>query len=235
MIATVRHVAEDGERRIVAEPCGPYQVHGNVPIRRLRPVYSEYGEPMTWEVTERFDPKPVVFLCRCGHSRRKPFCDSSHTGLPFDGDDGAPQTTYDERARTFDVPGIVVRDDRMLCEHAGFCGTRITSIWKLLDDRATEDTTVRAQVITMIERCPSGALTFRLTADGSDLEPDLPASIGVVDDGPLFVSGNIPIERADGTPLETRNRVTLCRCGESAIRPLCDGTHKKTGFSDPSD
>jgi CDGSH-type Zn-finger protein len=38
------------------------------------------------------------------------------------------------------------------------------------------------------------------------------------------------VERADGVPLETRNRVTLCRCGQSANKPLCDGTHRTVGF-----
>ncbi len=36
---------------------------------------------------------------------------------------------------------------------------------------------------------------------------------------------------ADGQPLETRNRITLCVCGESKKKSLCDGTHKSIGFS----
>jgi CDGSH-type Zn-finger protein len=44
--------------------------------------------------------------------------------------------------------------------------------------------------------------------------------------GSLWVTGNIPVERADGQPFETRNRVTLCGCGRSKIKPLCDGTHR---------
>ena len=47
--------------------------------------------------------------------------------------------------------------------------------------------------------------------------------------GPLWVTGGIPIERADGEPLERRNRVTLCRCGLSGQKPLCDGTHRGVG------
>jgi CDGSH-type Zn-finger protein len=38
---------------------------------------------------------------------------------------------------------------------------------------------------------------------------------------------------SDGTVLETRNRVTLCRCGESSNKPLCDGSHKEAGFTEP--
>ena len=81
----------------------------------------------------------------------------------------------------------------------------------------------------MVEKCPSGALTFRF--DGDDVEPLLPEAIAVTDDGPLWVTGGIPVEVA-GASLETRNRVTLCRCGASANKPLCDGTHKDVGFAD---
>ena len=67
-----------------------------------------------------------------------------------------------------------------------------------------------------------------------DIEPDLPEQIAVTteitSDGAVrasyWVTGNIPIERADGQPFEIRNRVTLCSCGESSIKPLCDGIHR---------
>jgi hypothetical protein len=86
--------------------------------------------------------------------------------------------------------------------------------------------------MAMVERCPSGALTYRLSDSEPDLEPDLPVAIGVVDDGPLFVTGGVAVARSDGEPFEVRNRVTLCRCGGSANKPLCDGTHKTNGFRD---
>jgi hypothetical protein len=102
----------------------------------------------------------------------------------------------------------------------------------MMKERATEDSVVRAQLMAMVERCPSGALTYRLPGAETDLEPALPVTIGVVDDGPLVVMGGVPVARSDGEPFETRNRVTLCRCGGSANKPLCDGTHKTIGFKD---
>jgi hypothetical protein len=89
-------------------------------------------------------------------------------------------------------------------------------------------------VIAMIERCPSGSLTYALATDQSDIEPDLPQQIAVTTeitaegpiDGPLWVTGNIPIERSDGQSWETRNRVALCSCGRSKNKPLCDGAHR---------
>ena len=63
------------------------------------------------------------------------------------------------------------------------------------------------------------------------VEPDLPVEVAVIPDGPLWVTGGIDITGSDGTPLERRNRVTLCRCGQSSSKPLCDGSHKEAGFS----
>ncbi|RUA28516.1 MAG: iron-binding protein, partial [Chloroflexi bacterium] len=63
------------------------------------------------------------------------------------------------------------------------------------------------------------------------IEPDLPKEVGVIPNGPIWITGGIPVQRSDGPPLETRNRVTLCRCGASSKAPLCDGTHKDIGFS----
>lgn len=51
-------------------------------------------------------------------------------------------------------------------------------------------------------------------------------------DGPLLVRGDIELEGEDGQPIERRRRtIALCRCGVSAIKPFCDGTHKAVGFT----
>jgi CDGSH-type Zn-finger protein len=58
-----------------------------------------------------------------------------------------------------------------------------------------------------------------------------PASITACPDGPLLVRGDIRLLDEHGESLASHRRtVALCRCGASAIRPLCDGTHKTIGF-----
>jgi uncharacterized Fe-S cluster protein YjdI len=129
---------------------------------------------------------------------------------------------------------IVVKRDYSLCTDAGFCGNRVTNIEKMVPH--TDDTQVRSQVMAMAERCPSGSFTYSVEKGEDDIEPDLPRQVAVTTEvksgdpiaGPLWVTGNIPVERADVQPLETRNRVTLCRCGRSGRKPLCDGTHRET-------
>ena len=217
-------------QKITVRPNGPYIVRGGIPLVLKTPVMSEHGEPLTWEKNAVLSTQNTYRLCRCGHSKTKPFCDGTHTLVDFDGFESADPGPVADRAKSYDGTKIIVKDDRSLCTHAGFCGNRVTNIWKMV--RETADTQVRSQVMAMVERCPSGALSFAVEADGENVEPDLPKEIAVIPDGPLWISGGVPIERRDGKPLETRNRMTLCRCGHSSQKPLCDGTHKKVGFSD---
>lgn len=50
--------------------------------------------------------------------------------------------------------------------------------------------------------------------------------------GPLLVTGEISL--ADGTGKEFglggRTTIGLCRCGQSANKPFCDGSHNRAGF-----
>jgi CDGSH-type Zn-finger protein len=220
-------------KRIRVQKDGPYIVCGNVPLVHKVQIVSEHGEPLAWKKDKVLETGEPYALCRCGQSRKKPFCDGAHSQAGFDGTESAD--IRPTRARQIILGGtrIVVRCDQLLCMNSGFCGTRQTNIQRLVHH--TDDTQVRALVIAMIEHCPSGSLTYRLAEGEPDVEPDLPEQIAVTTEitsagpiaGPLWVTGNIPIERADGQPFETRNRVTLCCCGLSGEQPLCDGTHRE--------
>lgn len=59
--------------------------------------------------------------------------------------------------------------------------------------------------------------------------------ITVLKDGPIEVAGPIAMIDATGAaqpPPETP--VYLCRCGQSATKPFCDGSHRKAGFKAPA-
>ncbi|MGH1488663.1 MAG: CDGSH iron-sulfur domain-containing protein [Acidimicrobiales bacterium] len=215
------------EQNITVAGGGPYLVKGSVPITSKSPIMSEHGEPLTWKTAPAGETKKRVALCRCGASENKPYCDGAHAAVDWDDTDNAPAGTYKERAQSHGGEGMEVFDDRPICVHAGFCGNQVTNVWKMA--AKTGDSQVRAQAMAMIERCPSGALTY--SVDGEMIEPDLPAEIAVIPDGPLWVGSGIEITRADGTTMEPRNRVTLCRCGQSGSKPLCDGSHKEAGFT----
>ena len=205
---------------------GPYTVTGDVPVARASKVVTDEGEPLTWRTGDVREHDGTYLLCRCGRSSDKPYCDGTHAEVDFDGTEQAPTGDYDDRAADYDGTGMVMHDDRGICAHAGFCGTARTNAWKMMAD--TDETATRSQVMAMVERCPSGALTY--SVEDERIEPALPQRVNVVADGPLWVTGGIPVQRADGEPLETRNRVALCRCGASGIKPLCDGSHADIGF-----
>lgn len=54
----------------------------------------------------------------------------------------------------------------------------------------------------------------------------------VNDNGPLRLEGDFTICDASGRPfgLAGRTVISLCRCGQSANKPFCDGQHARTGF-----
>lgn len=59
-------------------------------------------------------------------------------------------------------------------------------------------------------------------------------SITVCPQGPLLVRGDFIITDGAGAEIDNdRGTVALCRCGRSAIKPFCDGTHKLIGFDRP--
>lgn len=52
------------------------------------------------------------------------------------------------------------------------------------------------------------------------------ASVTVYPDGPLILRGEFELCDVDGAPIEAGRTVALCRCGRSALKPLCDGSHR---------
>jgi CDGSH-type Zn-finger protein/uncharacterized Fe-S cluster protein YjdI len=55
-------------------------------------------------------------------------------------------------------------------------------------------------------------------------------NIKALPDGPLQIVGNLEIQDEAGNTLFTGTKTALCRCGGSANKPFCDGTHTTTQF-----
>jgi CDGSH-type Zn-finger protein len=56
-------------------------------------------------------------------------------------------------------------------------------------------------------------------------------TIRVTENGPYLVQGNLEIRGAQGQEFVIFDRYALCRCGGSANKPFCDGTHARIGFN----
>ncbi len=87
------------------------------------------------------------------------------------------------------------------------------------------------RIIEQVKKCPSGALSYYMNAEADTNKETITESIvEVMENGPLLVYGNITVKDKDGNETH-RNKVTaFCRCGQSANKPYCDGTHTKVGF-----
>ena len=68
-----------------------------------------------------------------------------------------------------------------------------------------------------------------------DLQASLPASIQIARNGPYLVTNAPAIRTHLGQPLPVPPQLALCRCGGSARKPFCDGSHAGNGFSDAKD
>jgi CDGSH-type Zn-finger protein len=230
-------LSEASELKITVSQNGPYIVSGGVPLTRQIIEADEEGDSRDWRQAEAYDAAPEYNLCRCGNSQNKPFCDGSHLRVGFDGSESdTARIPYVEQAREYDGPERGLTDARQLCVGARFCDPNGT-VWRLV--ARTDDESVRELFDGMVGNCPSGRLISwnRRTADA--IEPSREPAIGVVEDpqlgvsGPLWVTGGIQIESgSDGYVYESRARLTLCRCGQSANKPFCDGTHAAIGFRD---
>jgi CDGSH-type Zn-finger protein len=206
---------------------GPYLVSSGGPLSKQIVVSDAEGTPVEWRTGQKYPAQESYALCRCGHSRNKPFCDGTHMQVKFNGSETADNTPYVEKAETTEGPELSLTDCEELCASARFCH-RAGGTWNLV----TESNNPQAKKIAIEEglACPSGRLVVWDKA-GKPQEPQYEPSIGLMEDpgsgvvGPILVRGGVPIKSADGMVYEKRNRVTLCRCGRSKNKPFCDSSH----------
>ena len=229
-IGSTLHTRQDSLKdrgKIVVSKNGAYLVSDDIPLSTMVILTNEEGIPWEWKEKKPIVTTPEYKLCRCGQSKEKPFCDDGCKTIAFDGTETATRGPYASRAEEYDGPNLMLQDVGDLCSHARFCMAR-GKIWHLVKQDGQE---ARELVIREANNCPSGRLTIKNAKSGDRIEHQLTPSIVVVEDnGPLWVRGGIRIESEDGTPYETRNRVTLCRCGASTNKPFCNGNHKKVKF-----
>ncbi len=138
--------------------------HGapNEPVPPVNLATVREAGPYAFRAALQIDGVPAGFratLCRCGASKNKPYCDSSHHEIGFS---------------------------------------------------ATGE--------------PPGGKTDMLPVRDGVLAIDPQAN------GPLRVRGNLEITSGTGRVVARVTSTYLCRCGGSANKPFCDGTHTKIGF-----
>jgi CDGSH-type Zn-finger protein len=214
----------DSKPRIACLPNGPYYLLNDpqaAPVPNLRRASGEACATVRG-----------VALCRCGGSQNKPFCDGTHGKNGFR-DDNRADSSKDKR-KVYAGKRITILDNRAICSHAAFCTDELKTVFRhhespwIDPDGAEVD-----QIIKIIRKCPSGALSYAI--DGVEAEPPQRAPmVTVTDNGPYAVTGGIElmgVKFGDGASTE---HYTLCRCGASKNKPFCDGSHWDVGFKDPT-
>lgn len=129
---------------------------------------------------------------------------------------------------------ITVTWDAARCVHAAEC---VRGLPKVFDTTrkpwVDADAGSATAIMGVIERCPSGALTYAFGNGAKSERPAKVSTVTVTCDGPLHVRGDIEIVRgSDGSTVAKGTRLALCRCGQSANKPFCDRSHAKASFSE---
>ncbi len=209
---------------------GPYLLYGSPPINEMIITPNENGENWTYRNGKAFDleGQPCCALCRCGHSKNKPFCSGAHKHEEWEPEETALFEPLLDDAEAIEGPELILYDNETYCAFARFCDAK-GRIWNIVQRAETPEQVELAKRESA--HCPGGRLLIWDKKEKKMYEPDFEPSIGIIEDpgirvsGPIWVRGGIRVESADGKSYEIRNRVTLCRCGASSNKPFCDGTH----------
>ena len=209
-------MSDEMPKRITITNGGPYRVEEGTPIS------DDEGQPIA--------TNGDYFLCRCGISKSKPFCDGTHKSNNFNGQEFASKDSADERRDAYIGDGVTIFDDRNRCAHAGNCTTNLAAVFKRDVEPWIEPTGASAEEIaSVIRTCPSGALSYTTAPDGDPEEESLGPMVVVPPDAPYATRG-VQMVAGDGSLYDLRERQALCRCGGSRNKPFCDGAHWYIGF-----
>jgi CDGSH-type Zn-finger protein len=225
----------DNEKKIKITADGPYIVSGGLPLAKEIVELDNENEPEKYRPGDKYPEQETYALCRCGQSKNMPFCDGTHSHVKFDGTETASKKKFNEQAVKISGPELDLMDASNLCSSARFCH-RGGGTWALTEN--SDDYISKELAIKEAGCCPSGRLVTVDKITGQPIESKFDQSITLIEDpqahasGPIWVKGGVPIESSDGDELEIRNRVALCRCGQSNNKPYCDGNHIRCRFND---
>lgn len=198
------------------------------------PLIVETPPNLTGAVEADLSEKPKVALCRCGASANKPFCDGAHAKAGFE---SAPDrsrlrnTPIDYTGKVNGTP-VTVSYTQVLCTHAARCQARAKAVFDPSKKPwiQPENGTLEG-ILDVIAACPSGALRVSVGAQPQQHMTTGDVAIEVEKDGPYHVA-NVPLDAEFNGAGASRAKYSLCRCGLSKNKPVCDGSHYDAKWSD---
>lgn len=128
---------------------------------------------------------------------------------------------------------ISVEWDGRLCIHIGECGSSEGDLFVGgRDPWCKPDLTTIDDVVDVVKRCPTGAITFESTDKTMIETAESENTVMVSYQGPYFIRGDLDIDGASEDMPGVSFRAALCRCGASKNKPFCDNSHESIGFKD---
>ncbi|HUQ02677.1 MAG TPA: CDGSH iron-sulfur domain-containing protein [Kofleriaceae bacterium] len=121
---------------------------------------------------------------------------------------------------------LTIHFDGARCIHSRNCVVGLPGVFKAnVEGPWIDPDAALAEDLAAIARaCPSGAIRYERHDGGPDERPPEVNLLRVRENGPVAVHGDLRVADAACT------RATLCRCGASAQKPYCDGSHNTAGF-----
>jgi CDGSH-type Zn-finger protein len=185
---------------------------------------------------EKLECTSETYLCRCGGSADKPYCDKTHETNGFN----SQNEEKDLHNKTIEYKGkeITIFDNRNICSHRGYCSGELPIVFTDGKPWINPDGASVEEIIAICDKCPSGALSYAL--HGSKRNQGAKDEIPTVRlaerhfgyHGPYDVSGEIELDSPGSRSPESPVKTTLCRCGHSKNKPFCDGEHYNHQFED---
>ena len=122
------------------------------------------------------------------------------------------------------------------CIHSGECYTMLPNVfkprerpWVKIDNASTEE------IIETVNACPTVALTYYYNnSERNQIMDKKPKEarnkIEIFENGPIMVPAHINVVDSKGNIFKPGEDKFICRCGHSANKPFCDGSHMAKGF-----
>ncbi|MDY0362320.1 MAG: CDGSH iron-sulfur domain-containing protein [Desulforegulaceae bacterium] len=192
---------------------------------------SHYGPFQFVNIEEAFDSsgkkvelEKVASICRCGKSKYKPNCDGSHCNEAFANEKDDDRIS--DKVKDYVGENIIIHDNRGICCHDGSCTKFLPEVFKMNERPWIDpDGASPGKIIEVIQKCPSGALSFTLGTKRYKEFGQKTEKVIFIEEGPIQVEGGIEFLDYSGSAPECSEHYTLCRCSKSKNKPFCDGSH----------